>query len=87
MDEIATPHDTFFRESFGRREIAGDFLRHHLPAELLAAIDLGTLEISGLARFCARGRMVFDPGLFPFSFEVYPDRKFDLQQNQQIRHP
>ncbi len=46
MDEIATPHDTFFRESFGRREIAEDFLRHHLPAELLAEIELGTLEIS-----------------------------------------
>ena len=46
MDEIATPHDTFFRESFSRREIALDFLRHHLPAELLAEIDLVTLEIS-----------------------------------------
>ena len=46
MNEIATPHDTFFRESFGRREIALDFLRHHLPAELLAEIDLETLEIS-----------------------------------------
>jgi hypothetical protein len=46
MDEIATPHDTFFRENFGRREIAEDFLRHHLPTELLAEIDLATLEIS-----------------------------------------
>ena len=46
MDDIATPHDTYFRESFGRREIAVDFLRHHLPAELLAEIDLETLEIS-----------------------------------------
>ncbi|WP_295447099.1 Rpn family recombination-promoting nuclease/putative transposase [uncultured Thiodictyon sp.] len=46
MDDIATPHDAFFRESFGRREIAQDFLRHYLPASLLARIDLGTLEIS-----------------------------------------
>jgi len=46
MDDIATPHDTYFHESFGRREIAVDFLRHHLPAELLAEIDLETLEIS-----------------------------------------
>ncbi|WP_295445261.1 Rpn family recombination-promoting nuclease/putative transposase [uncultured Thiodictyon sp.] len=46
MDEIATPHDAFFRESFGRREIALDFLRHQLPAEVLAEVDLGTLEIS-----------------------------------------
>ncbi|WP_295443534.1 Rpn family recombination-promoting nuclease/putative transposase [uncultured Thiodictyon sp.] len=45
MDEIATPHDAYFRESFGRREIAADFLRQQLPAELLADVDLGTLEI------------------------------------------
>jgi len=38
--------DAFFRESFGRREIAQDFLRHHLPAPLLAVIDLETLEIA-----------------------------------------
>jgi hypothetical protein len=35
MDAIATPHDTFFRESFGRREIAVDFLRSQLPPALL----------------------------------------------------
>jgi hypothetical protein len=45
MDEIASPHDTFFRESFSRREVALDFLRWHLPAELLAEIDLDTLDI------------------------------------------
>jgi predicted transposase/invertase (TIGR01784 family) len=46
MDDIANPHDAFFRESFGRREIAQDFLRNQLRADLLAEIDLGTLEIS-----------------------------------------
>ena len=46
MDPIASPHDAFFRESFGRREIAQDFLRHQLPAGLLAALDLETLEVS-----------------------------------------
>ncbi|WP_295389695.1 Rpn family recombination-promoting nuclease/putative transposase [uncultured Thiodictyon sp.] len=46
MDEIATPHDAFFRESFGRREVAADFLRQQLPAQLLDDVDLGTLEIS-----------------------------------------
>ncbi|WP_157818087.1 Rpn family recombination-promoting nuclease/putative transposase [Candidatus Thiodictyon syntrophicum] len=47
MDDTSPPPTTpNFRESFGRREIAVDFLRHHLPAELLAEIDLETLEIS-----------------------------------------
>ena len=46
MDDIVNPHDAFFRESFGRREIAQDFLRNQLPADLLAEVDLGTLVVS-----------------------------------------
>ena len=46
MDDIVNPHDAFFRESFGRREIAQDFLRNQLPADLLAEVDLGTLAVS-----------------------------------------
>ncbi len=45
MDPIPIPHDRFFRESFGRREIAQDFLSHQLPEDLLAGIDLETLAI------------------------------------------
>ena len=36
MAAITTPHDRFFRETFTRVEIARDFLRHQLPAPLLA---------------------------------------------------
>ena len=46
MDELGTPHDRYFRESFGRLEVARDFLRHNLPTALLPEIDLATLEIS-----------------------------------------
>jgi predicted transposase YdaD len=46
MDPIPNPHDRFFRESFGRRDIARDFLRHHRPGELLAQLDLETLAIA-----------------------------------------
>ena len=46
MDPIPTPHDCFFRETFGRREIAQDFLHGNLPAALLAEIDLTTLTIA-----------------------------------------
>jgi predicted transposase/invertase (TIGR01784 family) len=46
MDPTPTPHDCFFRENFGRPAIAQDFLRHSLPAEVLAALDLSTLEIA-----------------------------------------
>ncbi|NEV65164.1 Rpn family recombination-promoting nuclease/putative transposase [Thiorhodococcus minor] len=40
-----SPHDCFFRENFGRPALAEDFLRHHLPAPILAEIDLSTLAI------------------------------------------
>ncbi|MBK5929958.1 Rpn family recombination-promoting nuclease/putative transposase [Halochromatium salexigens] len=46
MDEINNPHDVYFRERFTRREIAQDFLRQQLPAELLEVVDLESLEIS-----------------------------------------
>ncbi|WP_295883688.1 Rpn family recombination-promoting nuclease/putative transposase [uncultured Thiohalocapsa sp.] len=46
MDSIASPHDTFFRESFTRPEVARDFLRCQLLAALLAQLDLTTLMIS-----------------------------------------
>ncbi len=46
MDDIATPHDTYFRESFSRREVALDFLRAQLPAGLLAEIELDSLMIA-----------------------------------------
>lgn len=45
MTRPGNPHDCFFRESFGRSEIARDFLRHHLPVGLLDDIDLATLAI------------------------------------------
>ena len=46
MEPTPTPHDCFFRENFSRLAIAQDFLRHQLPAGLLAEIDLSTLAIS-----------------------------------------
>lgn len=46
MEPTSTPHDCFFRETFGRAAIAGDFLRHTLPDELQAVIDLDTLSIA-----------------------------------------
>jgi hypothetical protein len=64
MDEIASPHDRYFRESFARVEVARDFLRHNLPAAVLAGLDLATLEIA-TDTLCGRGpaRGLVRPGL------------------------
>jgi hypothetical protein len=46
MTTTPTPHDCFFRENFVRPAIARDVLRHVLPGELLADVDLERLVIS-----------------------------------------
>ncbi len=45
MPRPANPHDQFFKEVFSRAEVAADFLAHHLPAEIAALLQPGSLEI------------------------------------------
>jgi predicted transposase/invertase (TIGR01784 family) len=42
---ISTAHDHFFRKSFGRVEIARNYLEEYLPAEVMALLDLDTLSL------------------------------------------
>ena len=39
-----TPHDTYGKESLSRKEIAIDLLKGHLPKDILARIELASLE-------------------------------------------
>jgi predicted transposase/invertase (TIGR01784 family) len=45
MSELRNPHDLFFRETFSRLEVARDFIAHYLPANVIAVLDLNTLEL------------------------------------------
>lgn len=45
MAAVNTPHDAFFKLLFGDLEVAADFLRNYLPAEVLARLDLDTLQL------------------------------------------
>lgn len=45
MAEYPNPHDRFFKELFSEAETVVDFVEHYLPQEIVAAIDLTTLEI------------------------------------------
>lgn len=45
MAESNTPHDGFFKRLFGNLEVAADFLRNYLPAEILSRLDLETLQL------------------------------------------
>ncbi len=44
-NRVINPHDSFFRETFGRREIAANFLREYLPARIIARLDLDSLSL------------------------------------------
>ena len=46
MPDVSNPHDRFFKEIFSRREVAVDFLRNYLSAEVLNCLDEETLRIS-----------------------------------------
>jgi predicted transposase/invertase (TIGR01784 family) len=45
MSDLSNPHDKFFKEAFSYPEVARDFLAQQLPSDVLAHIDLNTLEL------------------------------------------
>lgn len=45
MAELSQPHDLFFKEVFSRPEVAQDFLRHYLPAAVVAHLEPASLEL------------------------------------------
>ncbi|MFP4395355.1 MAG: Rpn family recombination-promoting nuclease/putative transposase [Anaerolineales bacterium] len=42
---LNNPHDRFFKESFSRQEVARDFARHYLPADVVTQLDLSVLNL------------------------------------------
>ena len=44
MEIIKQAHDKLFKETFGRVELARDFMQGYLPKEILDVVDLSTLE-------------------------------------------
>lgn len=44
MADITNPHDRFFKEVLSREEAARDFILHYLPADIVALLDIDSLE-------------------------------------------
>lgn len=42
--KVQNPHDRFFKETFGKVEVAKDFLNNYLPENIIRIIDIDTLE-------------------------------------------
>ncbi|MBN1981732.1 MAG: Rpn family recombination-promoting nuclease/putative transposase [Chitinivibrionales bacterium] len=45
-ENMINPHDKFFKESFGRTEIAQSFIQEYLPHDLIKTMKINTLEIT-----------------------------------------
>ncbi len=45
MEAMTNPHDRFFKQLLSRPEIAQDFMRYYLPAEVAELLDLSTLML------------------------------------------
>jgi predicted transposase/invertase (TIGR01784 family) len=46
MEQITKPHDRFFKETLSQVETARDFVRHYLPDEMTALMNLDTLDVT-----------------------------------------
>jgi predicted transposase YdaD len=44
-NKLVNPHDAFFKHYFSQPTVAADFLRQHLPAEVMALLDLNQLRL------------------------------------------
>lgn len=45
LDAGSQVHDSFFKDSFGRLEVAADLVARYLPSDVVAALDLGSLSL------------------------------------------
>ncbi len=43
--DLTNPHDKFFKEIFGKPELAADFARNYLPPAIVNSLDLASLEV------------------------------------------
>ena len=43
--DLTNPHDKFFKEIFGKPELAADFVRNYLPPAIVNSLDLASLEV------------------------------------------
>lgn len=64
MKKAPNPHDTFFKRTFSRIEIAAEFLRHYLPAKVVRQLDLTRLSLEKDSFVDARLRQHFSDLFF-----------------------
>jgi len=74
MSLISNPHDHYFKEVFGDPEIAKDYLRNYLPADVAGLLDFNTLRLE-------KDSFVDDRLRGSFSDLVY---RLDTQSNESV---
>ncbi len=46
MSDLTSPHDRFFRDILSQPDAARSFVEHYVPAEVVSALDLASLEVT-----------------------------------------
>ncbi|MFO1432788.1 MAG: Rpn family recombination-promoting nuclease/putative transposase [Candidatus Competibacteraceae bacterium] len=67
--ELSHPHDRFFQEIWSREAIGQDFLRHYLPQEIVALLDLDSLELTKDSSVDRRLRQHYSDLLYRLKFK------------------
>lgn len=92
MDSVHNPHDALFREIYSRKAEARSFLAHYLPEDVLAVLDVDSLDIckdsfvdeelkAYYSDILYSVQLAGQPGYVYVLFEhkSYPDRLIHLQ--------
>ena len=66
--ELHNPHDRFFKEVWSRKAIGQDFLQHYLPSEIVALLDLDSLELTKESFVDKRLRQHYSDLLYTIKF-------------------
>ncbi|MCB9130605.1 MAG: Rpn family recombination-promoting nuclease/putative transposase [Anaerolineales bacterium] len=92
-EPVSNPHDRYFKQLFAQPDVAMDFIRAFLPAEVVDTLDLPTLELSAQsfvddALRAHHTDLLFQVQLHPdapafvyvlFEHKSYPDRQVAFQ--------
>ena len=82
--QISNPHDKLFKQLLGESENATDFVANNLPAEIVAHLDLSTLEVVQVSFIDAQFVQSEADLLFSVTIDGHPERAHARSQLCQV---
>jgi predicted transposase/invertase (TIGR01784 family) len=82
MNNVASPHDKFFKLSLQEVRIAKDFFKHHLPEKIQKQVDFNTLHLESGSFIDQEQRAHFSDVLYSVEIDKKPGYLFILAEHQ-----